>query len=214
MDDMHPSPIQDWYKTYFHAHTLQTYEYGLWWGYQRLAVAELSPRRQGHPRAQSSSDWWDPFSINLSRIIISTQCVNVTNLMSVTQSDPELSHGDHFLFRVGQIIVKVTSNDVHIRRYSFKVVKGLSCAEVARAKDVLDPSGWKQLPELGWKCGYPVRNVQVSQNQDELNWFRFILVKSTNIYCFTLQKQRTTIPTAFTGRKLGEKKGTFFIQTK
>lgn len=90
------------------------------------------------------------------------------DLMSVTQSDPELTHGHHFLFRVRDVVVKVSSDDMDVTGQCFQVIKCLLRAEISRAQDMLDPTRNQQFLELGRQTVASVRNVNVSNHKDKL----------------------------------------------
>lgn len=79
--------------------------------------------------------------VNVELSLEECQAGHVTpgdHLMSVDESNLKLAHCDHLLLWIVQVLIKVSSDDVHIPSEGFQVVIALLGAEVPCAENVLD----------------------------------------------------------------------------
>ena len=73
------------------------------------------------------------------------------DLVTMTHSDPELAHRDHFLLGIVEVLVKVPSHYVNIAGQGFQVIQCFLGAQVSRAENVLDTPRNQQLLKFSRK---------------------------------------------------------------
>ena len=89
------------------------------------------------------------------------------HLVTMADPDPELTHGDHFLLGIVEVLVKVPPHYVNIAGQGFQVIQGFLRAQISRAENVLDTPGNQQLLKLCRKSGGSVWNVEVSEDKNQ-----------------------------------------------
>jgi len=77
------------------------------------------------------------FFYNLNMVII----IYVPHLMAVTESNPKLSDSDNFLFRIRDMIIKVSLDNVDVGGHGLEIIIRLSRTQVSCAENMLNPSG-------------------------------------------------------------------------
>ena len=83
-------------------------------------------------------------------------------MVSVTNSNPELTNGHHFLLGVVGVLLEVAPDHMHVTGQGLEVVHSFLGAKIASAEDVLDPAWNQQLLELGREGRGPVWDVQIT----------------------------------------------------
>jgi len=89
-------------------------------------------------------------------------------LMSMSQSNSEVAHTNHFHIWVGHTLIKIASHTMHIRGQGLQIVHSLFDTQIASAKHVLDFVGHQQFAELGRQLSCPVGNVEVADHEHQL----------------------------------------------